>query len=215
MGILQRQPINLSQKLPYTVSFGSRTVLIVGLGNPGTKYALTRHNCGFMALDAFAKTNQFEPWQNSQKFKGAIAEKDMGQTRVILLKPSTYMNLSGEAVSALASFYKIGLDDILAVYDELSIPFGHIRVRKGGQSAGHKGVKSLIEHPGSEFYRLRIGTKNQASGSQDSADFVLAKFTATEQKVLPTILKETNSIITEFIYGGSLAEQTRKIDVGR
>lgn len=135
----------------------------------------------------------------------------MGSTRVILLKPNTFMNLSGESAQALASFYHIDIAQIVAIYDELSIPFGQIRNRVGGQSAGHNGVKSLIQHLGADFGRIRIGIKNNIASKADASNFVLGKFTKSEQTHLPALLTEVNGIATEFIYGGTLPLDTRKI----
>lgn len=215
MALLQRQPINLSQNLGYTISFSKRTVLVIGLGNPGQEHKSTRHNTGFMALDHFALKNEFVPWQESSKFKAFISEKTLGTTRVILLKPTTYMNLSGEAAISIVNFYKIPLSSIIAVYDELSIPFGQIRTRVGGQSAGHNGVKSLSENIGSGFSRIRVGIKNDFSAKADDSSFVLGSFTAEEQKQLDILFSEVNSMLTEFIFGGQLNIETRKIDIGR
>lgn len=213
MALFQRQPTTYNQNLSYTISVSKATILTVGLGNPGKKYEQTRHNVGFMAVDQFAKSNDFEKFQINKKLKGQISEKVMGSNRVILFKPETFMNLSGEAVRAVMSFYKIDLANIVVVYDELSLPFGQLRTRMGGQSAGHNGIKSLIEQVGSTFGRLRIGISNELAAKKDSGDFVLAKFTKEEQGNLTVILNEASSILTEYIYSGELADQTRQIDV--
>lgn len=213
MALLQRQPFNLSQNLGYTISSAKRTALIIGLGNPGKNYTNSRHNIGFMSLDNFALKNEFGPWQESSKFKALISEKILGSTKVILLKPTTFMNLSGEAAQSIVNFYKIPLESIVAVYDELSIPFGQIRTRLGGQSAGHNGVKSLSENIGPGYGRVRIGIKNAIAPKAEAADFVLGKFTKDEQKQLPVILNEVNSILTEYIFGGKLSVETRRIDI--
>jgi PTH1 family peptidyl-tRNA hydrolase len=211
MALFQRQPVNLSQNLPYTIAFSRATILIVGLGNPGKKYDSTRHNIGYATVDNFAKTNDFEKFTSDKKFKGLISERVLGSNRVILFKPTTYMNLSGSAVRLVCDYYKIAPSSLLAVYDELSLDFGTIRTRIGGQSAGHNGVKSLIEHLGSDFGRLRIGINNEFAKNQDSSDFVLAKFSKDEQKSLPAILNEAGNLLTEYIYSGKLPEQTRSV----
>ena len=211
MALFQRQPIQLKQNLPYSISFSDKTILIIGLGNPGREYNKTRHNAGFMAIDAFADANSFDAWQTSKKFNGQYSESTLGSAKVILLKPSTFMNDSGQSAQAVASFYKIPIDNIVAVYDELSIPFGQIRNRIGGQSAGHNGVKSLIQHLGSDFGRVRIGIKNKISAQADDSDFVLGKFTKDEQQAIPEICNEVNGILTEYIYGGTLPNDTRKV----
>lgn len=211
MSLFQRQPVNLNQKLPYTLSISSQNVLIVGLGNIGPEYTGTRHNVGFAALDAFAAQNSFDDWQENKKFKGFVTEKTMGASRVILLKPATFMNLSGEAVQAIANFYKIDTSKIVVIHDELSIAFGQIRNRIGGQDAGNNGIKSIIQHMGPDFGRVRIGIKDEFSKVKDASKFVLGKFSKVEQSYLDDIFTEVNGILTEFIYGGLLPNDTRSI----
>jgi len=192
----------------YTLS-ANKTLLIVGLGNIGDEYDNTRHNIGFVCVDRFAEENDFEPWVNKKDLKSYITQKTLGETRVILAKPTTFMNLSGEAVQAIVSFYKIGIDNILIVADELDIPFGQIRMRIGGGAAGHNGVKSVIQHLGEDFGRIRIGIGPKLHEQQDSADFVLAKFSKEEQARMPDLTRETTAILTETIYGGQLHPETR------
>lgn len=211
MALFQRQPINLKQNLPYSISITTSTVLIVGLGNPGKEYSKTRHNIGFMALDAFAETNQFDQWVENKKFKGSVTSKNLGSVRVLLFKPSTFMNLSGEAVQAIASFYQVDSRRIVVVHDELAIPFSQIRNRVGGQAAGNNGIKSIIQHMGTDFGRIRIGIKNDLSEIADTSSFVLSKFTKKENELIPQLLNEVNAIITEYIFGGELPLDTRKI----
>lgn len=211
MALFQRQPIELSQSLPYTLSFNMKTVLIVGLGNPGTEYKQTRHNIGFAVIDDFAAKNEFPPFIKHVKFKGQTSEKTLGQTKVILLKPSTFMNESGQSVQSVASYHKIPPSEITTVYDELSIPFGQIRMRVGGQSAGHNGVKSLIQHIGTEFGRVRLGIRNDITSKADSSDFVLGKFSKEEQSHMQALINEANAVLTEFIYGNKLPHDTRSI----
>lgn len=211
MGLFARQPIQVKQNLPYSISISTSTVLIVGLGNIGKEYDKTRHNVGFMALDAFAAANDFSAWQEDKKFKGFVAEKTMGAVRVLLLKPSTFMNLSGEAVQAIAQFYKIDAERIVVVHDELSIAFGQIRNRVGGQAAGHNGIKSIIQYMGADFGRVRIGIKDEFSKISDTSKFVLGKFSGVEQSYLEDIFTEVNGILTEYVYGGELPKDTRSI----
>jgi len=211
MALFQRQPIELSQSLPYTLSLNTKTVLIVGLGNPGKEYSLTRHNIGFSVIDDFAQANEFPIFKEHTKFKGQTSEKTLGQTKVILLKPGTFMNNSGESVQAVASYHKIAPQDIICAYDELSIPFGQIRMRVGGQPAGHNGIKSLIQYIGHDFGRIRIGIKNQIYEKADDSEFVLGKFTKPEQQHLKTLSQEAGAVITEFIYSNKLPHETRSI----
>ena len=211
MGLFQRQPINLKQNLPYSISINTGTVLVVGLGNPGKEYQLTRHNVGFMGVDSFATKNEFPGWSEEKKFKGLVTSKNIGSVKVILFKPTTFMNDSGQAVQALSSFYRIDERRIVAVHDELAIPFGQIRNRVGGQAAGHNGIKSLIQHIGPNFGRIRIGIKNSLSAKKDTSDFVLSNFTKKEQEYIPDLIGEVEGIMTEYIYGGELPLDTRKI----
>lgn len=212
MSLFDRSHVPVKQTLPYSITFGDTKIkIIVGLGNPGKEYNLTRHNIGFESIDHFAKINNFPEFSLNKKFKAYVTENLIGSTKVILVKPETYMNLSGEAVQAASHFYKVETSNIVAVYDEISIPFGQIRTRVGGQSAGHNGVKSLIEHLGQDFGRIRIGIKNEYSDDTDTSKFVLAKFSKDEQKILPEINNEVANILTELIYGGILVEDTRKI----
>ncbi|CAD7024118.1 aminoacyl-tRNA hydrolase [Pseudorhizobium endolithicum] len=129
--------------------------IIAGLGNPGTKYAGNRHNIGFMAADALQRRPAFGPW--SKKFRAEISEGEIAGEKVLLMKPQTYMNLSGEAVGEAMRFYKLAPKDILAIYDELDLAPGRARLKTGGGHGGHNGVKSLDAHCGKEYRRLRLG----------------------------------------------------------
>lgn len=215
MALFQRTPHRLEVKLPYTLNTSARKqLLIVGLGNPGKQYIGTRHNVGFEIINAFALANNFSDWQDNKKFKGSVCQATINDTSVILLKPTTYMNLSGQSARAVMDFYKINLKDVVAVYDELSINFGQIRMRNGGQSAGHNGVKSLISHIGQDFDRIRIGINNEQASKKDSSDFVLSKFTKSEKENLNDLFNEASTIITERIYSGQLPHDTRTILLG-
>ena len=129
--------------------------LFVGLGNPGASYARNRHNVGFMAVEAIASAHAFGPWRS--KFQGEIAEGRLGVEKVLLLKPGTYMNLSGDAVRAALQFYKLEPDDVTVFHDELDLPSGRVRVKTGGGHAGHNGLRSIDAHIGPAFHRVRIG----------------------------------------------------------
>lgn len=194
----------------YTLGL-NRTVMIVGLGNPGREYNNTRHNIGFATLDYFVDKQEFEPWIIKKDLKCHLTSHQIGEARVIAVKPTTYMNLSGEAVQAVAHFYKVPLNQIVVVHDELDIPFGQIRTRMGGESAGHNGIKSVIQVAGKDFGRVRIGIK--AHTKMDSADFVLGKFDSEEMTHMPALFKETAAILTEYIYGDSLPHETRSFIV--
>jgi len=134
---------------------GEAMKLFVGLGNPGASYARHRHNVGFMAVDAIAAAHGFGPWRS--KFQGIVAEGRLGTERVLLLKPETWMNLSGDAVRAALNFFKLEPGDVVAFHDELDLAPGRVRVKTGGGTAGHNGLRSLDAHIGPDFTRVRIG----------------------------------------------------------
>lgn len=208
MALFQKKPIVGNDAPIYTLGL-QKTVLIVGLGNVGKKYIGTRHNIGFECIDALAVSQTLDSWHDKKDLKCTVASGNVGDTRVILCKPSTYMNNSGEAVQALANFYKVHGGSITVVYDEIDLEFGQIRTRVGGSAAGHNGVKSLIQHIGEDFGRVRIGIGPKTPEEIDSADFVLAKFGKEEQGQLPNLVKEATSILSEFIYSGQLPSETR------
>ncbi len=194
----------------YTIG-SNKTVLVIGLGNVGREYDGTRHNIGFEAVDYYAEQQNFADWVVKKDLKAAVSSQTVAGTRVILAKPTTFMNLSGEAVQAVAHFYKISPSDILIVHDELDIDFGKIRTSVDGSAAGHNGIKSVIEHNGDKFGRIRIGIGPKSSEKMDSADFVLAKFNDKELKKIPATVKEVSSIISDFSASGSLFIETRNV----
>jgi peptidyl-tRNA hydrolase, PTH1 family len=206
MALFQRKP-DVSSNLPIYSLGLTKTLLIVGLGNVGKKYDGSRPNIGFAAVDALANNQDFDPWIEKKDLKCHVTQKTIGDNRVILCKPTTFMNLSGEAVQAISHFYKIPLQQIVAVHDELAIPFGQIRTRTGGSSAGHNGIKSITQHLGEEYGRIRIGVG--AETPMETSDFVLAKFSKEEQSHLDALLKESNAILTEYVYGAQLPSETR------
>jgi PTH1 family peptidyl-tRNA hydrolase len=209
MALFQKNPFRSDSNKPlYTLGL-NKTVVIVGLGNPGKKYEKTRHNIGFVCVDAFAKEHEFEKWFDKKDLRCQMAAKTLGDTRVILLKPTTMMNLSGEAVQAVAHFYKVEPSVIVAVYDEFAVPFGQIRTRIGGSSAGHNGVKSLIQHIGDGFGRVRVGIQNDSEAQMDMADYVLANFNEEELAQVTNLTREVNSILTEYVFSGQLPHETR------
>ena len=155
----------------------TRIRLVAGLGNPGREYQRTRHNVGFMVLDRLAADAQL-PWDYSEKWGAAWAKSD-----VILAKPATFMNRSGEPLSALANFYKIDASEILVVLDDFALPLGRLRLRSQGSSGGHNGLESIFEHLGTEAVpRLRVGIG--AAPSAGAVDYVLSQFFQDEQPVL-------------------------------
>jgi len=210
MALFQKKPQVQSSAPLYTLG-ANKVVLIIGLGNPGLEHAGTRHNIGFMVLDDFAAKNGFPDWVAKKDLKCQLTTHNLGENRVILCKPATFMNNSGEAAQAVQRFYRVYNQNTLAIYDELAIPFGSLRTRLGGSDAGHNGVKSLIQHIGDDFGRLRIGVGSELSTKADAASFVLGKFTKEEQASLPLIIREAGAIATEFIFGGSLPHETRSV----
>ncbi len=211
MALFQKKPQTSNSAPLYTLGL-QKTILIVGLGNPGKKYDGTRHNLGFACVNAFADKHEFPAWTVKKDLKSLVTSHNLGDTRVILAKPNTFMNNSGEAVQAVQQFYKIPNKQIVIVYDELDLPYGQIRTREGGSSAGHNGIKSLLQHVEGDIQRIRIGIKNEVPKT-DSAAFVLKKFSKDETKHLPTLLKEVESILVEYVYSGQLAPETRKFIV--
>ena len=159
--------------------------LLVGLGNPGARYARNRHNIGFMAVDAIARAHGFSPWR--AKFQGEIAEGRLGPEKALLLKPGTYMNLSGDAVRAAAAFYKIAPADIVVFHDELDLAPGKVRVKTGGGHAGHNGLRSIQAHIGPEFVRVRIGIGHPGHKDRVSA-WVLSDFAKADEEALAELL---------------------------
>lgn len=161
----------------------------VGLGNPGKTYETTRHNVGFMALDFFAAKHGLSITQS--KCKGLLGEGLVGGQKVALLKPQTYMNLSGESIRAFMDFYKASLEDLIVVYDDLDTPFGSIRLRYQGSAGGHNGIKSTIQHVGTQtFNRIRMGISRPLPG-RDIAGYVLSPFSKEEFKEMPKLLERT------------------------
>ena len=157
--------------------------LIVGLGNPGKEYENTRHNAGFSVLDAIAEYCHVEVTQ--KKFKALIALTRIDGEQVLLMKPQTYMNLSGEAVREAVQFYKIPPERMLVIYDDVSLPVGKLRVRPTGSAGGHNGIKNIIAHLGTQdFPRIKIGTGAPAGGGAEMIDWVIGVPSQAERKVL-------------------------------
>ena len=194
MALFQRQQdkdmlVKIVQDKPLATSDeGGFVKLIVGLGNIGKEYVSTRHNAGFMAVDEIQKQAKMPSWQEKTKFKAFISEEFIAGQKVILAKPTTLMNLSGESIKALKDFYKLLNSDITVIHDELDLNFGVIKEKTGGGSAGHNGLKSIISLIGEDFNRVRVGIKNEQLESRDAADFVLDRFSQTEVKQLGPLL---------------------------
>lgn len=164
--------------------------MIVGLGNPGKEYENTRHNAGFICMDALSR--KLGVSVNKSKYKALIGETMIGEKRVLLMLPQTYMNASGEAVSAAASFYKIPPQQILVISDDISLDVGKMRVRRKGSHGGQKGLKSITEHLGSsDFPRIKIGVGQKPHPEYDLAAWVLSNFTADERKTIGEIAEKS------------------------
>ncbi|AIQ33235.1 peptidyl-tRNA hydrolase [Paenibacillus sp. FSL R5-0345] len=162
---------------------------IVGLGNPGTQYAKTRHNVGFMALDELAAQNRIS--FNQSKCKSVIGEGVIGGVKTVLIKPMTFMNLSGEAVRAYMDYYKVKLEDMIVVYDDLDTEIGKIRLRYQGSAGGHNGIKSIIQHVGTQsFNRVRMGISRPEPGFA-IVDYVLSSFPKKEGDPLKQMILNT------------------------
>lgn len=212
MGLFQKQPIRQEIVLPYTLSTkDADRLLIIGLGNPGKKYTSTRHNIGYGVVEKVAADLQFPPFSTNNAFAAEIAEQTIGSAKIIIAKPLTFMNESGTSVQKISHYYKIPLNKIVVVHDELSIKFGQIRTRVGGQSAGHNGVKSVINHCGEAFGRVRIGIKNATTPIDDTSSFVLSSFSKAEQPFLQALITEASLVVSECIYSGTLPHDTRSI----
>ncbi|KMK74488.1 aminoacyl-tRNA hydrolase [Alkalihalobacillus pseudalcaliphilus] len=167
--------------------------LIVGLGNPGEKYAGTRHNIGFDIVDACAK--EFSIELNQAKFKGVYGTGLVNGEKVYLLKPLTYMNLSGESVRPLMDYFQIPLEDLVVIYDDLDLPVGKIRLRQKGSAGGHNGMKSLIQHLGTqEFNRIRVGVDRPKNG-EPIVNYVLGRYHPEERAdVISSIDQSVNAM---------------------
>ena len=174
--------------------------LIAGLGNPGKEYENTRHNAGFMVLDALA--DKLGADISEKKQKALCGRAVIGGQKVILLKPQTYMNSSGESIRAAADYYKVDPEDILVVYDDISLAPGQLRIRAKGSAGGHNGIKSIIAHLGTqEFPRVRVGV-GETPPSMHLADYVLGHFSQGERKIMEDAVKEAADAVMEAVEEG-------------
>ena len=174
--------------------------LIVGLGNPGSRYAATRHNVGFQVVDQVSKT--FGITLGKVKSKAIIGEGKLDDKKVILAKPQTFMNLSGQAVAALARFYKVPVENMVVIHDDLDLPLGTLRIRPGGGAGGQKGVLSIIEQLGTpDFARIRFGI-GRPPGRMDPKDYVLENFLPKEQELAEFTILTARDAVISFIGAG-------------
>ncbi len=171
---------------------------VIGLGNPGLKYSRTKHNVGFRLLDILVKEKGYA-YRND--FRGKIAEGRLKENRFFLLKPYTYMNLSGLAVGQLVNYYKIASKDILVIHDDMDLPLGKIRIRAKGSAGGHKGLKSIIEELGTQdFWRLKIGV-GRPQEQWDVINHVLSSFNKEEDKIIEEALEQANKAVFLWLQG--------------
>jgi peptidyl-tRNA hydrolase, PTH1 family len=196
MGLHINKPIT-NARPKYSLNIGN-VWLIVGLGNIGKEYDRTRHNIGFSVLDKLA-SEQDITWRDHRDLRCVLSSYFVGNDKMILCKPTTFMNSSGEAVQAVQGFYKITNQNTIVIHDELDIDFGKIRFAKGGSSAGHNGIKSLIENVGPDFNRIRIGIGPKLHPEQDSADFVLGTFSAEQSTKLTKIYEPIASTLQQWL----------------
>ena len=181
--------------------------LIAGLGNIGEKYLFTRHNAGFMVADKIAYDNNFE-FREEKKLKCLLAKTKINGEDIIIIKPTTFMNLSGEAVSAVMNYYKIEIKDILIIYDDLSLDLGKIRFRANGSDGGHNGIKSIIKHLGTkDFDRIKVGIGPQPPIPSES--FVLQNFTKEQLEDMKVSVKRTGEAVEFYLENGIAKAQNR------
>lgn len=179
--------------------------LIVGLGNPGSEYARTRHNAGFMAVDRLAERRR-AGWKNEPRFQAQLARAEFEGRRAVLCKPQTFMNLSGAAVQAVAAYHKVSADQLLVVVDDADLPLGNIRMRPSGSTGGHHGLESVEKHLGTrEYPRLRIGIGRRSDGAREITGYVLGRFDSAEMAWVNAILGRVCDQIERWLMAGIAA----------
>lgn len=185
--------------------------VIVGLGNPGSEYEKTRHNAGFMCIDAFCAANNFGDWKLNKKFNALIAEGNLNDEKIFLAKPQTFMNVSGEAVQSIVNFYNVPLMDLWLIYDDIDLPLGKLRIRPDGAPGTHNGMKSVTQMLGTQnFPRIRIGIESRgetAAKEQDISSFVLSKFGKGEVPVIAKAVKDAALALEKALKEGISAAQ--------
>lgn len=195
--------MRIFQPKPAPEAYNTSNFLIAGLGNPGRQYAGNRHNIGFMVLESLAE--RLGVSMSRMESKALITKAEYAGNHLILAKPQTYMNLSGQAVRSLVRFYKISLDKLIVVYDDVDLPFGALRLRPAGGSGGHKGMISIIDALGTQdFPRLRIGI-DRPPGRMDAADYVLRDFNRDEAEQLPLICSQALEALLTYVTRGIAA----------
>lgn len=186
---------------------GEALKLIVGLGNPGTEYARTRHNAGFQFLDELARRHD-ALFRSEPRHRAELARARIGETELWLLKPMNYMNHSGDPVRSVASFYKVPLASILVAYDELDFPAGVVRLRTGGGAAGHNGMRDVIAQMGDGFWRLRIGIGHPGDRSQ-VLDYVLGRATPVDAQLIQDAISAAADVVPVLLSQGAQIAMNR------
>ncbi len=182
--------------------------LIVGLGNPGSKYEDTRHNAGFFLVDELARSFSAS-FTSEKKFQGELGRTNIGSCDVRLLKPTTFMNLSGESVRAVANFYRIAAEEILVAHDELDIPPGTVKLKQGGGHGGHNGLRDIINHMGRDFWRVRLGIGHPGDAKK-VVSFVLQRAPKSEMDLLTQSIDDVAHEITDIV-SGDMAKAMRTL----
>jgi len=172
--------------------------IIAGLGNPGKKYENTRHNIGFITLDYLAERHDIKI--NKIKHKALVGEGRIAGQKVLLVKPQTYMNLSGESLREVMDYYKVDIEDMIVVYDDIDLPAGIVRIRKKGSAGTHNGMRSIVQHLGQDFPRIRMGIGNDRRG--DLVDFVLGGFSKEDREVLEPAVERAALAIESYVDEG-------------
>ena len=189
-------------------SAGAVSWLLVCLGNPGKQYENTRHNIGFLAADALEK--RYDVKINKLRYRALSGEVKIGDQRVLVIKPQTYMNLSGEAVKLAGGFYKIPPDHVLVISDDVSLPLGKLRIRAGGSAGGHNGLKNIIAHLGTDqFPRIKVGVGAPAHPDHEMVDWVIGSFTPQERKTVDEAIAKVLDAVECLIEKGVSEAQNR------
>jgi PTH1 family peptidyl-tRNA hydrolase len=176
--------------------------VVAGLGNPGREYASTPHSIGFEAVDALARRVQAS-WKSSAQFKGNLAKCEIRGKKAVLVKPGTFMNLSGECVAPVAAFYKVPPEELIVVSDDIDLPSGRIRIRRGGSAGGHNGLKSVMQHLGTDgFTRIRVGVGRAGRSRSEVVGHVLGKIPAEERKILDEAVEAAADAVESVIENG-------------
>ena len=196
MAIIVKKPIISPSLDPLYTSKTQNLRLVVGLGNPGQRYSHNRHNLGFMCLDKCAQLYESQ-WQEKPKLKSHLCSIDLRESRFILMKAQTYMNLSGEAVSLVAKFYKIEPQQIYIIHDDIRLKFGTIKVLETTENSGHNGLKSIQDILEAKLNLIQVGIGPKKPAEINLTDFVLADFSSKEIEKIPTITKEVSSLLGE------------------